>query len=59
MQQPLTRAKKQIGFLFWYQLLISKLHFVLRDKKVVLIPKLLLARERYAQCFGVRNTLNF
>ena len=45
----ITRANNQFGFSFWYQHLISKLHFVLRDKKVVLIPKLLLARERYAQ----------
>lgn len=46
LRQPITRANNQFGFSFWYQHLNSKLHFVLRDKKVVLIPKLLLARER-------------
>ena len=44
--QHLTHAKNQFGFSFWYYHLFSKLHFVLRDKIVVLIPKLLLARER-------------
>jgi len=52
--EGITRAKKQFGFAFWYQLLISKLHFVLRDKKVVLIPKLFLGRVN-----GTTSDYNF
>jgi len=44
----ITRAKNQLWLTWLIKHFSFYLHFVSRDKKVVLNPQLLLARERYA-----------